>query len=130
MPEISPADILHTFSRTSFSTTFGSNPQRMESRWRRTPKANVDMKDSGQDYIIAPTLDWNPYLPHSPCAPGLLFREPGARQDTAPEFLNGRPEYNTVFVRLGEGRWLYVGEYLVKLAAPLTEWKDLSVTVS
>jgi hypothetical protein len=91
------------------------------------------MPGCGQKNIFAARLDWNPFLPHVPCAPGLFFRAPGSTTaigNKAEELVDGVPSPRTAFVRLDTNKWLYVGEYRVKLSEPLSEWLELDPKVS
>lgn len=111
-----------TFSRTEFQKQFGGQTQRIYGKWNRKPN-DILPDHLGHRYILAPTLEYNIYLPRVACAPGLLIIEAGftTLYGNAPgELPKGiNPEPQTVMVRLKAGIWLYVGEYIVRRSEPL-----------
>lgn len=91
------------------------------------------MGTSGQAYLCGLKSDENPFLPCAPCAPGLIFRSPGNVLGFDNSLGNDEyssPEPRTVIIRLESDKWLYVGEYVIRLSDPLVECHDLNAEVS
>jgi hypothetical protein len=126
-------DIKYTFIRERFSDVFGTSPQGLEHKWPRTNgrrEKNL-LPDVGSTLLISANTDFNPYVPRSPCAAGLIFRLPGLTtkfgNHLSADGQSVTPETNTVLVRLDTNQYLYVGEYRVTHAGSLTlsEWQSL-----
>jgi len=118
------------FERLEFSKTYGGPSVSLEDSWNRTDEANRHMPGLGHPRMLGGTRDYNFFLPLVPCAPGLIFRGPRVtdRFDVDPDdpLRQMNPEPRTVFVRIRPKAWLYVGEYRIRLSAPLEEWWDLT----
>ncbi|KIM26753.1 hypothetical protein M408DRAFT_9622 [Serendipita vermifera MAFF 305830] len=119
-------NIMYTFRRERFSRIFGGGSQGLETGWPRQPKYPKRPADAESEWLIGAQTDFNPYLPTYPCTPGLIFRAPGLTEEhgnTAPN-----PSTRTVSVKIDTGKWLYMGEYVIKHRGnvPLAEWKALS----
>jgi hypothetical protein len=122
LPALSKDFMSRTFSRQEFSKKFGGSWVRYDSRWKRTRAALQQMPGLGHAFIVGAISKLN-FLPHVPCAPGILLNDPG---ETMPYSVE---EPRTVFVRVRPGAWLYVGEYRLRLARPLSEWNELPTKV-
>ena len=118
------------FERLEFSKTYGGPSVSFEDSWNRIEDADRLM---GHPRMMGATQDYNFFLPLVPCAPGLVFRGPRFtdRLDVDPDdpFRQLNPEPRTVFVQIRPKAWLYVGEYRIRLSAPLEEWWDLTPKV-
>jgi hypothetical protein len=118
------------FERLEFSKTYGGPSVAFEDSWNRTKEADQHMPGLGHPRMMGATQDYNFFLPLVPCAPGLIFRGPRFTDnlDVDPDDLlrQMNPEPRTVFVRIRPKAWLYVGEYRIRLSAPLEEWWDLT----
>ena len=103
------ADIV--VSRKQMSNIFGGSIMRM------------CVRTAGRDFIF-PALNMNPFLPHAPGAPGLLFRSNDA--------LPWKGDVQTVFVGLRQGEYRYCGQYRLRRADVLSaeEFSALSSKVS
>jgi hypothetical protein len=125
-------DITYTFRRMGFSEHFGSNPQSLESPWKRLDKYHANRPPgAGSEHLIGAKMEYNPYLPPVPCAPGLLFRAPGFRDKFGNED-NAVPYPNTLLIIVARSKWLYLGEYVVtyRRSLPCAEWQSFPPDVS
>lgn len=126
-------DINYTFIRERFSNTFGTPPQGLEHKWPyfNGKRERYLTPNIGSTLLISANTDFNPYVPRTPCAAGLIFRLPGLTTKFGNELdAEGRlteDPINTLLVRLDTKRYLYVGEYRATHAGSLTlqEWNSL-----
>lgn len=98
------------FARKFFSERFGGNGQET---FPSVAKHRVE-KHGLNDWAF-PNFDWNPHLPQTPGAPGLMYNG---------GLLGDDPFTRRVFVKLSPGKWLYVGMYRFSVVTPLSpaEW--------
>ena len=78
--------------------------------------AEKRLKKHGIDDWAFPTFDWDPHLPQTPGAPGLMYNV---------GLMKREPSVKRVIVKLSPGKWLYVGKYRFSVVAPLSpaEWE-------
>ncbi|KAG6907589.1 hypothetical protein DXG01_008309 [Tephrocybe rancida] len=111
---LSDHDLLYfTVCRTFTSSIYGGNPQQT---FPKISKANY-ARHPYRDFMFI-NLTLNPYAPQRPGHAGLFYR---TRASALPQELR-------VFIRIDDNVWLYLGQYELIPAAPLTkqEWATKS----
>ncbi|TFK53322.1 hypothetical protein OE88DRAFT_1240586 [Heliocybe sulcata] len=104
-----------TVSRQFMTSYYGGNTQ---STFPSIAPSHLERH--GLDDFMYVTLSWNPYAPKFAGDSGFWFN-PGLPDDNQES-----EEIHRVFVRLAAKKWLYVGQYKLVPALPLTieEWKS------
>jgi hypothetical protein len=106
--------------RLFMAQTYGGSPVNTFPRIRPELLAK-----HGYDDFMYLTLLYNPNAPQVPGCPGLFYE--------CCDFLDGeRAKIRRLFILLGNGWWLYVGQYSLARANSLTkeEWNSQTSTVS
>ncbi|KAI0751824.1 hypothetical protein C8Q80DRAFT_1218424 [Daedaleopsis nitida] len=114
-----------TVSRDQLSHRFGGNTMDTFPR----PSAR-HIAAHGRANFMCINLLWNPHGPQVPGHGGLFFEAtmwPGDAWTANPKHM----DVQTLFVRIAQGQWLYLGEYELQFSRSLTSerWRDLHESV-
>lgn len=116
---IYPAPSSHTFTRTLISNVFGGSVRALVS----APAAHRVKSGNTLNFCCRPK--WAPWGPRIPGETGFIFVDPiGPEAGNLP---NPGPNGLTVFYRVRQSEWLYLGQYRGSIIEPLSgaEWATI-----